>query len=91
MQLDIFIHSKENNSESQENLENNKAHFANQAKVVLNHLLNLGELTCDEANEIYNIKHLPRRIANLRANGNPHNVQSRWLGTGRNRVKSYYI
>ena len=91
MQLDIFIHSKENNSESQENLENNKSHFTNQAKVVLNHLLNLGELTCDKANQIYGVKHLPRRIADLKANNNPYNIQSRWIGEGHKRVKSYYI
>lgn len=89
MQLDIFIHSHENNAESQAHLDANKKHFTKQAIDVYEWLKSGKTLTGNEARDFLDIQHLPRRIADLRAGG--INIQDRWIGNGHKRVKSYYI
>ena len=84
-----FEHKAENNDESQEHFEANKKRFNNQCEKVLRWLEQGGTLTCDRANEIFMIKHLPRRICDLRFSGVP--VQSRWIAAGGTRVKEYYL
>lgn len=43
---------------------------------VLNHLIDVGSITFVEANDLYRIRSLPRRIADLRANG--FQITSEW-------------
>lgn len=84
-----FTHHTENNDESQEHLRHNRKRFDNQCDKVLRWLKHGGTLTCDRANEIFMIKHLPRRISDLKFNGVP--VKSRWIQAGGTRVKEYYL
>lgn len=84
-----FTHRAENNSESNEHLRQNHKRFDNQCQKVLRWLKQGGTLTYDRANELYRIKHLPRRISDLKFNGIP--VKSRWIHAGGTRVKEYYL
>ncbi len=84
-----FTHNAENNSESQEHLRVNRKRFDNQCDKVLRWLKQGGTLTCDRANEIFMIKHLPRRICDLKLNGVP--IKSHWIQAGGTRVKEYYL
>lgn len=42
-----------------------------QAQTILNHLQNHGSLTPAEAATVYKCRHLPRRVADLKALGHP--------------------
>jgi hypothetical protein len=84
-----FTHRSENNSESREHLRVNRKRFDNQCDKVLRWLKQGGTLTCDRANEIFMIKHLPRRISDLKFGGVP--VKSRWIQAGETRVKEYFL
>lgn len=84
-----FTHRAENNDESQEHYEQNRRRFGNQCQKVHRWLKQGGTLTCDRANELFRIKHLPRRICDLKFSGVP--VKSRWIHAGGTRVKEYYL
>jgi len=84
-----FTHKADNTGEMREHLNQNRKRFDNQCEKVLRWLKQGGTLTCDRANEMYRIKHLPRRISDLKINGIP--VQSRWIRAGGTRVKEYYL
>jgi hypothetical protein len=64
--LDFTVHSRENNNESQTYYEANVEHFNRQALQVWEHLKRGESISCDEARELYGIRHLPRRIADIR-------------------------
>ena len=76
----------ENTKENQEFYDENEVHFNKQCKTALNHLLSGKGLTCDEARDLYGIRHLPRRICTLRESG--IDVKDRRLP---NRCKEYYL
>lgn len=71
MQLSFFppVHLKENNSESQKHLEDNRSKFSTQCDYVL-YLLSIGvKLTSYSAMTEYKIGHLARRIKDLKDSG----------------------
>lgn len=76
----------ENNELSQYFFDENAMHFTKQCKQVLDHLLQGKKLTCDDAKDIYGIRHLPRRICTLREAG--INILDKRL---ENRCKEYYL
>lgn len=47
-----------------------------QNKILLHHLKNVGSITWVEANDLYRVRSLPRRIADLRQLG--HDIISEW-------------
>jgi hypothetical protein len=88
MQLDIFIHSVENNSESQAHLNENRAHFTDQCKKVLALLESGVRLTTVSAVD-YHILSLPRRILDLKQNG--VKIEEEWLtGLGKRKIKVWF-
>lgn len=76
----------ENNKESQDFYNLNEIHFNKQCTQVLIHLLNGKTITCDEAKDLFGIRHLPRRICTIRQAN--INVLDRRL---KNRCKEYYL
>ena len=65
----LSIHERENNRESENNLNENRKHFTKQAQDVFNALMNGGILTADSARERFGVRHLPRRLADIREAG----------------------
>lgn len=63
-QLD-FIHTLENNPQSQSILDNNRKRFNGQAKKVLDYLMKTNLIDCDKAKELFGVRHLPRRILDI--------------------------
>lgn len=86
--MQLEIHYKENNDESQAHLDANRKHYTKQAMDVLRHLQTIGMIDSDIAREKYKIEHLARRIADLKANGNPYNIDGNKFGK---KLKSYFI
>jgi hypothetical protein len=80
------IHTRENNPESQANLDRNRPHFTNQCELLLEVLRKGEHLTGRSALLDYGVAALPRRIKDLKENGIP--VQSRMIGGG---FKEYYL
>lgn len=70
-QFDIIfpIHTDENNDESQRNLEENKARFSDQCVKIYKYLMSGKRMNGDDANDLFSIKHLPRRRKDLTDNG----------------------
>lgn len=73
---DFAPHKKENNKESQGNLDNNYAKFTDNCKAVYDYLMGCGTLTTMKAIIGFYVNgdkktsgHLPRRIKDLRENG----------------------
>jgi len=92
LQMNFTTHSRENNPESQANLDANKPHFSKQCQLVWS-LLQSGErLTVRDAMVKHNINSLPRRILDLREyfrkNYLPDPIQTRHKENG---TKEYYL
>ena len=63
---DLTTHHKENNRESEAFFEANIDHFTGQTKDVFNHLSKGFRINPDSAKELYKIRHLARRIKDIR-------------------------
>jgi hypothetical protein len=60
-----FTHKFENNSASQEILDNNRVRFNSQTRKVLKHMIEAKLINADAARELYGIRHLARRIKDI--------------------------
>lgn len=86
--IDFTTHKVENNTESQQHLEDNTIHFNAQCKKVYELLKSGVRLTVMSAMNDYQVMSLPRRILDLKQN-NKIEIQSRFIpGT---RIKEYYL
>src|ERR1700733_3303865 len=89
--MKLQIHERENNHESQTNLEKNKKHFSKQCLKVLQILLDGKRLTVKSAMNQYDVWSLPRRILDLRENG--INISDEWVADkeGESKIKQYFL
>lgn len=85
------VHTKENNSESQQHLEENKKHFSQQCLRVLELLRQGKRLTTANAPS-YGILSLPRRIKDLRDH-NGVEIAEAWRTdeNGKKTIKEWFI
>ena len=89
MQL-TFIHSFENNRESQSHLEDRAEHFEGQCKTVLKLLRSGVRLSVYDAIVVHGISSLPRRIKDLRDGGIV--IHDEWVYVdGKRSYKEYFI
>lgn len=98
-EIDWTIHEKENNPESQANLEDNKVRWSHQCKIIFE-AMNKGikvnneepKVWDDSINKLRKIGHLPRRIADikdyLKKEGSNIIIEDGWLESG---YKYYFI
>ena len=68
-EIDFPLHTRENNSESEQRLFSNRKHFSNKCKELLIRLCNGERLTVYDALVNCGISSLPRRILDLKQNG----------------------
>ncbi|HEY6436167.1 MAG TPA: helix-turn-helix domain-containing protein [Ignavibacteriaceae bacterium] len=73
------IHDNENNSESQEHLEENKVKFSKQCAIVLELLKQGKRLTVKSAMNQYGITSLPRRLLDLKEKNGVSNINFVWV------------
>ena len=85
------MHEKENNSESKSHLEENKKHFSQQCKKVLQLLLDGKRLTVKSAMNHYGVWSLPRRCLDLKENG--VSIETEWIidHDGKSKIKQYFL
>ena len=83
------VHSRENNARSQAHLDSNRKRFSNQCQLVYDWLMTGKTLTRKEAMNLLDIRHLPRRIADLREAG--IDVKDKPAGNGRGKYNVYYL
>lgn len=81
------VHRRENNAQSEANLNRNRFHFTGQCAIIKSLLEKGIRLTCRAALLHYNIGHLPRRIKDLKDSGFP--VQSKEIDS--KGTKEYYL
>ena len=81
-----FTHTRENNPESESILNDNREHFSDQCKLVLELLKSGKALTVRTALLVYGIGSLPRRILDLKQKGVM--IQSRLIDK---KYKEYYL
>lgn len=87
----IITHSRENNSESEVHLEENKKHFSKQCEKVLQLLKSGHRLTTKSAMMYYGIWSLPRRILDLKRSG--VEIKDEWIldSDGKTKIKIWYL
>lgn len=84
-----FLHRRENNQESQDNLTRQASNLNKQCHQVLS-ILQTGErLTSWSAMVRYHIGHLPRRILDLKEKG--IEIHDQWIENDGSRYKEYFI
>ena len=85
--FDFTLHEKENNRESENNLNDNRKHFSKKCKLTLELLLQGKHLQVLQAANEYRIHSLPRRIGDLKLLG--ISIEAPFIpGT---RLKEYYL
>ncbi|HMU69192.1 MAG TPA: helix-turn-helix domain-containing protein [Chitinophagales bacterium] len=90
MQIEIdFLHSRENNAESEINLAKQADKLNKQCSQVLNILMTGEKLTSWSAMVNHHIGHLARRILDLKQKG--YAIQDRWIEENGSRFKEYFI
>lgn len=91
VQLDIFIHQRENNATSEAHLNENKEKFTDQCKKVLELLRSGVRLTTINAPS-YGILSLPRRLKDLRDYNGVH-INETWVRDqeGRKLFKEWFL
>lgn len=90
MQTELnFLHTRENNAESQANLQQQAGHLNKQCSQVFNILMTGERLTSWSAMVHYHIGHLARRIADLRDKGYP--IKDEWVEENGMRFKKYFL
>lgn len=88
----IKVHHKENNSESEEHLHENKMHFKKQTKNVLELLQKGIVLTSRSAMIDYNIGDVHRRIGELREENKIEGIVDEWVREeGKSKYKKWYM
>lgn len=89
-ELNFTIHEVENNLESNQHLSENRKHFTEQCKKVLELLEKGIRLTTINARD-YRILSLPRRIADLKENGIV--ISEKWIknSEGKRSIKEWFI
>jgi len=88
--MQLQIHYKENNPESESHLHENRKAFSAQCELILSLLKSGIKLTVKDAMLNYNISSLPRRILDIRNNG--VKIKSTWIiKNGRRTVKYYHL
>ena len=75
---DFTVHQRENNTESQTNLNENREHFSKQCKDLYNYLMTGAECNGDKAKELFGIRHLPRRYKDLKDAPNCVLISDKW-------------
>lgn len=91
IQLDIFVHTHENNHDSKRHLEENRNHFSAQCQKVLRLLRQGKRLTVKDAIVLYNIGDLRRRCKDLK-DYNGINIKSEWVrNEDKTRYKIYFL
>ena len=85
------VHKRENNSESEQHLHENKYKFIGQCAYVKSLLENGVRLTVVLAVEVYKITSLPRRIKDLKSKGVP--IETKWIldSDGKRSHVEYFI
>lgn len=81
-----FVHSAENNSESQHHLIENKVHFNKQCQRVFDMLMDGLELNVYDAMVVHGISSLPRRILDLKQRN--VSISDKWYNGEFKRIKS---
>lgn len=90
MQIEIdFLHSRENNAESEINLAKQADKLNKQCSQVLNILMTGEKLTSWSAMVNHHIGHLARRILDLKQKG--YAIQDRWIEENGSRFKEYFM
>ena len=90
MQIEMnFLHSRENNAESEINLAKQADKLNKQCSQVLNILMTGEKLTSWSAMVNHHIGHLARRILDLKQKG--YAIQDRWIEENGSRFKEYFI
>ncbi|SED09532.1 Helix-turn-helix domain-containing protein [Tenacibaculum sp. MAR_2009_124] len=84
------VSRKENNPESQDNLDKNKKRFSKQCQKVYDALLRGKRLTTVSALLKYQIGDLRRRIKDLK-DTHKINIKDKWVKTDGSRYKEYYM
>lgn len=90
MQIEMnFLHSRENNAESEINLAKQADKLNKQCSQVLNILMTGEKLTSWSAMVNHHIGHLARRILDLKQKG--YAIQDRWIEENGSRFKEYFM
>lgn len=90
MQTELnFLHTRENNAESQANLQQQAGHLNKQCSQVLNILMTGERLTSWSAMVHYHIGHLARRCLDLKEKG--YDIKSEWRTENGARFKEYFL
>lgn len=89
LHMEFAVHARENSTENQRHLDENRVKFSKQCELVFNLLQSGKRLTRRGAYE-YGIASLERRIKDLRENG--IDIQTAWVQiNGKNSYKEYFI
>lgn len=77
-ETEFKVHERENNAESEINLESNRERFQGQCKKLYDYLMSGGRCNGDQAKELFGIRHLPRRKKDLTDQG--FKISDEWVG-----------